>query len=473
MEPHVSAESFDSFLRGTCGPDQASRIEAHIDVCEDCRVLLSSLARSQRDLHTHTTDVLQRPLPLREGDTIGAKYRVERILGTGGMGTVVAAWHQQLNQRVALKFMLPALSVDPQAVARFQREARAAARLKTEHAGRVLDLDALPDGTPFLVMEFLEGETLEQRLERDKRIAPHLAVDWARQALEALMEAHALGIVHRDLKPANLFLARRADGTEVLKVVDFGIAKSAHPDIEHGLTATSSRVMVGSPPYMSPEQLNPGAAVTARADVWAMGAVLYQLLTGQLPFARENLVDLMYAIQNKPHRPARELVPELPVALSAVVDACLQKKPEQRPTDAAALLAALDTAEKSPAAGTVEPASRPARGLRRWIVPVAAGLVAGLLGTFAAVWQARSEPAPIAPALVKALPLDPPPQTAAVARPPVAPVPAPAPLHPKPVAVATKPPPPKAHAPKPSRAPSPQPAAHPAANTDEVYGERR
>ncbi len=381
MESHLTPELFGQFLQGACKSEQAAYVEAHIDGCGECRQVLSNLVRSQRDQSLSNTDVISPPkCPVAVGDVVAGKYRIEKVVGTGGMGSVVAAWHGQLNHRVALKFMLPQFASDAEAAARFSREARSAARLRSPHVCRVLDLDKLANGTPFLVMEYLEGETLEQHLERDRVIAPARAVDWVLQALEALAEAHGVGIIHRDLKPANLFVTQW-QGQETIKVLDFGIAKSVDPDIEYGLKSTSQNMMIGSPPFMAPEQLQPGKKVDARADVWSMGVVLYQSLTGELPFKSDNLVDMMFAIKNQPHPPLLEKVPSLPAAVVQVVDVCLAKAPEDRFQTVDALVQALKAARFNPSAGLPAPAamkSLPAARSSRavWVVLAVASLVA-------------------------------------------------------------------------------------------------
>ncbi len=381
---HLPADRLTAFLSGSLTAGHAAEVEAHIDACEECRVLLSTLVRSERDAAGDPTYQVA-AAPVTEGDVVAGKYKVERIIGTGGMGSVVAAWHQQLNQRVALKFMLPSIAADPQAAARFLREGRAAARLSTPHVGRVIDLDSLPNGTPYLVMEFLEGETLAQRLARVGTLTVAEALKVLRQALAGLAEAHAAGIVHRDFKPGNLFHAKRPDGSEVVKVLDFGIAKSVDPGIELGLTRTSSRVLMGSPPYMAPEQINL-ASIDARTDVWAVGVVLYEMLAGHLPFTGATLVDVMFAIQNKAHAPFD--VP-MPQAVVEVVDRCLSKRAERRFPDAAAVAEALRDAESSPLVAVPQPA----RSMRRLplssLIAAAAGAVA-LLATCA--WLLRPNP---------------------------------------------------------------------------------
>ncbi len=323
-------------------------------------------------------------LPAAVGDVIDGRYRVERLLGVGGMGCVFEAHHLALNQRVAVKLMLPELAKDKGAVDRFTREARAAVRLSSEHVGKVLDLGALADGTPYLVMELLHGESVDQRLVREGPMPRLVAVDLICATLKALEEAHGLGIIHRDLKPANLFLARRSSGAEVLKVLDFGVAKSVHPDIEAGLAATTGAALVGSPLYMAPEQLAPGRAIDARVDLWAVGCTLYQLLSARIPFPENDLVELMYSIQTRPHVPLTTLVPGV-ADLSAVIDSCLEKDVSRRPPTAAALRARLEPLRSGATSPGAQPlatsASIDMRGLRSpWPRVVVAALAIVLAG---------------------------------------------------------------------------------------------
>src|SRR5689334_2926653 len=190
--------------------------------------------------------------PVQPGEVLAGKYRVERILGMGGMGVVVSAWHLQLEERVALKFMLPDALENQEAVSRFSREARAAVKIKGEHVARVSDVGKLENGSPYMVMEFLEGIDLSKALERYGVCQLPDAVDYVLQACEAIAEAHSQGIVHRDLKPANLFLTRRPDGTPMIKVLDFGISKMSSGGVDN-LTRTTATM--GSALYMSPEQM--------------------------------------------------------------------------------------------------------------------------------------------------------------------------------------------------------------------------
>jgi len=191
---------------------------------------------------------------VRPGDVLVGKYRVERVLGAGGMGVVVAAHHIQLDEKVALKFLLPEALQNHEAIGRFVREARAAVKIKGEHVARVSDVGQLENGAPYIVMEYLDGIDLAAWLKQRGALPTELAVDFVLQTCEAIAEAHLLGIVHRDLKPANLFCVQRADGQLIIKVLDFGISKVTTPGaVGHEMTRTNA--MVGSPYYMSPEQM--------------------------------------------------------------------------------------------------------------------------------------------------------------------------------------------------------------------------
>jgi serine/threonine-protein kinase len=278
----------------------------------------------------------------REGEVLAGKYRIERVLGVGGMGMVVSAMHLQLDERVALKFLLPQALANPEAVARFAREARAAVKIRSEHVARVTDVGTLDTGAPYMVMELLRGRDLSVLL-REQRVLPIAqTVEYLLQACEALAEAHALGIVHRDLKPANLFLTARADGSPCVKVLDFGISKLAPQSgsgSDMGMTRTQS--LMGSPLYMSPEQLASARDVDQRADIWSMGAVLYELLTGHVPFTAESVPQLCTLILHVEPPPPRSYRPELPEGLEGVIWRCLRKDRAQRYQNVAELAADL------------------------------------------------------------------------------------------------------------------------------------
>jgi serine/threonine-protein kinase len=273
--------------------------------------------------------------PLKPGDVLADRYRIERILGEGGMGVVLAAEHLVLGERVAIKLLLPDAAKVEGTVARFQREARAAARIQSEHVARVMDVGLAADSTPYLVMEYVEGRDLSDELEARGPLPVEEAVNYVLQGAIGVAEAHALGIVHRDLKPSNLFLAKLSNGRTLVKVLDFGIAKEASAVENKELTSTFSAL--GSPAYMSPEQLRAAKSVDERTDVWAFGVVLYELLSGRLPFDGDSLTAIAAAISVDTPASLRTLRPEVPAALDTVVMACLAKDREQRVSSLAVL----------------------------------------------------------------------------------------------------------------------------------------
>ena len=270
------------------------------------------------------------PSPVEPGQILAEKYRVERILGAGGMGVVVAARHEELKILVAIKFLLPHVLSNQDAVARFAREARAAVRIKSEHVSRVTDVGTLETGAPYMVMEYLEGTDLASYLRARTRLSVDKAVHFVLQACQAIAEAHQLGIVHRDLKPANLFLTRGADGSDVVKVLDFGISKNIDPDASHTGSMTTAAGALGSPTYMSPEQLTEAGQVDERTDIWALGVILFELLVGHPPFRADNLPKLFLAILHQnPTNPAVAR-PGLPPPLVNAILRCLEKDRTKR-----------------------------------------------------------------------------------------------------------------------------------------------
>jgi len=266
--------------------------------------------------------------PVAPGDVLAGKYRVDRVLGAGGMGLVVAATHLTIHQRVALKFLRPDAARMPETKERFLREAQAAARLKSEHVAKVLDVGTLEDGSPYMVMEYLEGATLGDVVRKHGPLPVADAVSHVVQACEAVAEAHAAGIVHRDIKPDNLFLTKSVHGRALVKVLDFGIAKTLGVDLHLSLTRTAT--IVGSPLYMPPEQLRSAKHVDVRADIWALGAVLFELVAGRPPFVAESFSELCLKVATDPTPTPSSVRADVPTSLDAVVLRCLEKDPSKR-----------------------------------------------------------------------------------------------------------------------------------------------
>jgi eukaryotic-like serine/threonine-protein kinase len=276
---------------------------------------------------------------VRVGDVLAGKFRVDRVLGAGGMGVVVAATHLQLDQVVALKFVRTEALHNPEIVSRFEREARAAVRLKSEHAARIIDVGRLETGSPYIVMEYLEGQDLAQVLEQRRALPVATACDYLIQACDAIAEAHGLGIVHRDLKPGNLFLARTSHGQQAIKVLDFGISKTQGPAGDVNMTRTQA--VMGSPGYMSPEQMRSTKNVDGRTDVWSLGVILYELVAGRTPFQADTFSALCLRIAVDPHPPMQALPSKMPPGFEAVVNRALEKDPAMRYQSAAELAQAL------------------------------------------------------------------------------------------------------------------------------------
>jgi eukaryotic-like serine/threonine-protein kinase len=272
------------------------------------------------------------------GGVIAGKYRIERVIGHGGMGVVVAARHLQLERTVAIKLIRGDWADDPLAVERLVREAKALASIQSEHVARVLDVGTLADGIPFIVMEYLEGRDLATLLERDGPLPSSDAVDFILQACEALAEAHRNGIVHRDIKPANLFVARQPGGVASIKVVDFGISKLINSASVESLTHPSR--IVGSLYHMAPEQMR-GEAVDARTDVWAIGVLLFELITGRKPFQDAAWPAVCARVLNESAPPLGSLGDHVPEELGAAVRRCLNRTPEDRFANVAELAVAL------------------------------------------------------------------------------------------------------------------------------------
>lgn len=264
---------------------------------------------------------------LNIGSVLLDKYRVERLLGQGGMGVVVAVRHIDLGQLHAMKFLLPDALGHQEAVERFLREARAAAILRSHHVVRVHDVGRMSTGAPYMLMEHLEGCDLKKYLELQGRLPVDEAIRFVLQACDAIAEAHDKGIIHRDLKPANLFLARQRGGLPLVKVLDFGISKQTGPD---NVDLTDTNATLGSPLYMSPEQLAKSKTVDVRTDIWALGLIGYELLTGECPFRASTMLEVALKIVQDEPRPLREVRPDVPLGIASALMRCLCKKREDR-----------------------------------------------------------------------------------------------------------------------------------------------
>ncbi len=286
--------------------------------------------------------------PAKPGDLIADKYRVEHVLGAGAMGMVVSAIHTELLERRALKIMLDPGFEEGTRAERFVREARALARVKSEHVATVHDIGRMKDGAPFIVMELLDGRDLKAVLDVVGKLSVSDAIFLITQACTGIAAAHALGIVHRDLKPANLFLTRPTEGgTPVLKIVDFGIAKIAGQAGDMEITKDAD--LLGTPLYMSPEQMRGATQVDPRTDIWALGAILYRMLGGRTPFEGSTVTEICAAVVADDPPSLRALAPEVPEAIERIVMRCLEKRPDRRFASAIELRDALAATMSGPA----------------------------------------------------------------------------------------------------------------------------
>jgi len=291
------------------------------------------------------------------GSLLAGKYRIRSLIGSGGTSDVYAAEHHDIGKSVAIKILQSHRASDARSVARFLREARVVASLKHSNVCEVFDLGRLPDGRPFLVMERLVGETLADRLRREAFLAPRDIVEIMCALLSGLTAVHQVGAIHRDLKPANVFLAQRRGEPPTTKLLDFGVARSStgsHTPI------TTVGFIVGTPVYMSPEQITGGRKLDARSDIWSAGVILYEALVGQPPFWSPKRSALLHQITSAPHRPLREVDPSIPAPLVSVVDRALAKQKEERFGSATGLRDALLALVSS---GAVTPPSSPSEKL--------------------------------------------------------------------------------------------------------------
>jgi serine/threonine-protein kinase len=262
------------------------------------------------------------------GQVLDGKYRVEALLGEGGMGVVLAARHLELDQPVAIKLLRGRVGAIWRK--RFLREARAASRIESDYVAPVLDVAKLEDGTLYMVMELLEGRDLADIIYDEGALSVDEVARYGIQACEALAAAHAIGIVHRDVKPANLFLTTRPDGSPCVKLLDFGISKDAGDASAPPRSLTGTHAVLGSPQFMSPEQLVSSRDVDPRTDIWSLGATLFELLALEPPFPGESVAELYTAILRDPPTPLSERNPAAPEDLEAVLLRCLAKDRDER-----------------------------------------------------------------------------------------------------------------------------------------------
>ena len=269
---------------------------------------------------------------IASGAVIAGKYRIEREIGRGGMGVVFAAQHVDLDQPVAVKILHEYAAYDQDAVARLLREARAAAKISSNHVVRVMDVGELPEGGAYIAMELLAGQDLADVLQERGRLAVDDAVDYFIEVCDAVAAAHAAGIIHRDLKPANLFVAQLSDGSPTIKVLDFGVSKivpkpgeAASSDVR-----TQTGQIFGSPNYMSPEQLRSASDVDGRTDIWALGVVFYELVSGKPPFAGTSMADVLAAVVRDTPAPLSQVCPDVPADLAQIIARCLEKDAADR-----------------------------------------------------------------------------------------------------------------------------------------------
>jgi serine/threonine protein kinase len=294
----------------------------------------------------HAALILSYLNEIKTGNVLNGRYLIEEQLGSGGMGSVYAARHVKLGTRLAIKVLLPELLSDADAVGRFAREARAAAKIADENVVRILDVGQLDSGVPYMVMEFLEGQDVAVYLKEHGRLSVEQAIDVMLQSCAALAAAHAMHIIHRDIKPSNLFFVPRTAGRPLVKMLDFGVSKIVSTGNQMASQVTKAGSILGSPGYIPPEQWFSSNNADKRSDIWSLGILFYELLTGRVPFEAPSLPVLSTKIAYEPAIPPRQLRNEIPVDLENVVLRCLEKSPDNRFQDVTAMATALSLCQR-------------------------------------------------------------------------------------------------------------------------------
>src|SRR5580700_2456319 len=280
---------------------------------------------------------------LEAGQVIDGKYRLTRLMGTGGMGAVYEGENVLIRRRVAIKILNADSASNKENIRRFEREAQAAGEIGNEHILEVLDIGALPNGDRYMVMEFLDGETLAARIERLGRLTPKQVAPIALQFLAALASAHAAGIIHRDLKPENIFILRaKAGRADFVKLIDFGISKFSRPFLEGEHRMTRANAVLGTPCYMSPEQARGASETDVRSDIYSCGVILYESVTGRLPFEGDSFNDLMFKIALSDAPSPLTHVPSLDPDFAWLINHAIARDPEARFATAQQFAEALD-----------------------------------------------------------------------------------------------------------------------------------
>src|SRR5262252_582286 len=294
-------------------------------------------------------------MSLQQGQVLDGKYKIVRVIGEGGMGAVYEGENVRIRRRVAIKVLHAGIASNTEMVQRFEREAQVAGTVGNDHILEILDLGALPAGERYMVMEFLDGETLTDRIKARTRLSPREATRLLRQVLKGLAAAHGEGIVHRDLKPDNIFILREKAGIkDFVKIIDFGISKFTEPG---GASSRMTRTgaLMGTPHYMAPEQATGSTDIDRRTDIYAVGIIMYEMLTGRVPFQAETFNQLLFEIALAKIIPARQVVPDLDPAIDSIVMKASARDPAHRFQTCDEFVAALDAWEKTGSAVSLPP----------------------------------------------------------------------------------------------------------------------